>query len=155
MIKNTDIDNIDIEHVVILDQDSSGDDYMKNLFFRWPEVIVMTVEGKYPTNIYLKTRVIEEIEKNNNLIIFCFGAESEKLNAVSKKKFRMSSFLLRDLCRYPWSQPTFQFDDERLVNLMKTLSLSVTELERLKLYNNRIDISNPDSIKWFHSLLKS
>jgi hypothetical protein len=155
MLTADDIDNIDVSNIVILDLDISGDMYMENLFFRWPDVVVMTLEGKYPTNPFLKNKVLAQIQNDPNIVIFCFGTGSEKLNVASAKKFRMAPFLLRDACRYAWSESAFDFDDEKLINLMKALSLSCNKLERLNTYNNLIDISIPSSIKWFHNLIRN
>jgi hypothetical protein len=158
MITEQDIYNIEISNVIILDTDESGDLYMEKLFPLWVDVIVVTLEGKYPINPILKTRVFKEIENNPNIFCILFGAESEKLKIKTQKKLNMAHFLCKDLIYFDVNVPEFNFTDEMIVSLIMAFtgnSLPRIKIDRVQKYNNLLDYALARSVKWFHHLIKS
>lgn len=158
MIRTDEIDSIEIKNVLIFDTDNACDIYMQKLYPLWTDVILVSLEGKYPINQFLKNKVFDEIKNNPNLCIIQFGHNSENLEVASSKKFKMSYFLLRDLVMYDRHQPEFNFDEELIVSVLMSLAESsplVSNLKRPQIYNHVIDSSVKDSIKWYHYLLRS
>lgn len=158
MISNKEIENIDIKNVVILDTDKSGDIYMENLFPLWTNVIVVTLEGKYPKNDHLKKIVFDRIENDPSINCIQFGSNSEKYPVKSEKRLRMSHFLLKDLTYLSYQKPEFNFDHGMIISLMMSFtgdSISRLSKERLQTYDSIINRADSTSIKWFHDLLKS
>jgi hypothetical protein len=158
MITEKDIYNIGISNVIILDTDESGDLYMEKLFPLWVDVIVVTLEGKYPINPILKARVFKEIENNPDIFCILFGAESEKLKIKTQKKLNMAQFLCKDLIYFNVNVPEFNFTDEMIVSLIMAFtgnSLSRIKIDRVQKYNNLLDYALARSVKWYHYLIKS
>ncbi len=151
---NLDINNIEIRNIVLIDKDSSADLYMQELFPLWVDVVVVSLEGKYPLNADLRSTVLELLKTNPNLNIFIYGANAEKFVTASQKRLSMYSILGLDLRRYPWQKPVFDFDEFKIVELCKAFAMS-QDLSRLQNYNMYINVMMPDSIKWYHELLRS
>jgi hypothetical protein len=152
------IENLEIKNVVILDSDSAGDLYMEKLFPYWVDVVVITLEGKYPLDLTLRHRILTELENNENLVCFCFGANSDKYPLKTKKKLRLAPFLYKDLIFNKWSQSVFDFNEERIVGLMMAFSgdsMSRLKIERIDKYNSLLKIAQQDSIRWYHHLIES
>ena len=157
MIENI-IENLEIKNVVILDSDKAGDLYMEKLFPYWIDVIVVTLEGKYPLNLTLRHKILKELENNENLICFCFGANSDRYPLKTKKKLSLISFLYKDLTFNKWDRGIFDFNEERIVQLMMGFSgdsMSRLKIERIDKYNSLLKIAQPDSVRWYHHLIES
>lgn len=147
------IDALDISVVVILDKDVSGDLYMEKLYPLWTTPIIMTLEGKYPVNSVLRDKLLYELETNPNIYCFLFGANSEKFKTKTDKRVKMGPILMKDAVRYEWMPPRFNFTDETIVELMQ--GFVDDNGVRLRQYNNRISGAIPESVKWYHHILKS
>ena len=157
MIENI-IENLEIKNVVILDSDKAGDLYMEKLFPYWIDVTVITLEGKYPLNLTLRNKILKELENNENLICFCFGANSDRHPLKTKKKLSLISFLYKDLTFNKWDRGIFDFNEERIVQLMMGFSgdsMSRLKIERIDKYNSLLKIAQPDSVRWYHHLIES
>ena len=157
-MNETIIENLEIKNVVILDTDSSGDLYMEKLFPYWVDVTVITLEGKYPVNSTLRNRVLAELENNENLVCFCFGANSDRYPLKTKKKLHLAAFLYKDLTFNKWSQSHFDFNEERIVVLMMAFSgdtMSRLKIERIDKYNSLLKVAQPESVRWYHHLIES
>jgi hypothetical protein len=154
-MNQNDIDNIDIRQVVVLDTDVAGDIYMERIFPLWVDAIVVTLEGKYPVNAALRTRVLNEIDTNPNIFLILYGAESEKITSASVSRLTMSSFLNQDLRRYPWQLPIWSFDENKIISLCKAFCDAGIDRDRLQSYNHYIDVMMPASVCWYHNLLRS
>lgn len=157
MIENI-IENLEIKNVVILDSDKAGDLYMEKLFPYWIDVTVITLEGKYPLNLTLRNKILKELENNENLICFCFGANSDRYPLKTKKKLSLISFLYKDLTFNKWDRGIFDFNEERIVQLMMGFSgdsMSRLKIERIDKYNSLLKIAQPDSVRWYHHLIES
>jgi hypothetical protein len=154
-MNQNDINNIDIRHVVVLDTDTSGDIYMEKMFPQWVDVVVITLEGKYPLNQLLRTRVLQEIESNPTIYLLLYGAQSEKMASASPRRMLMSSFLNQDLRRYPWQRPTWNFDEDKILNLCRGFCQVGRDPARLQSYNHYIDVMMPSSVSWYHTLIRS
>jgi hypothetical protein len=157
MIENI-IENLEIKNVVILDSDKAGDLYMEKLFPYWIDVTVITLEGKYPLNLTLRNKILKELENNENLICFCFGANSDRYSLKTKKKLSLISFLYKDLTFNKWDRGIFDFNEERIVQLMMGFSgdsMSRLKIERIDKYNSLLKIAQPDSVRWYHHLIES
>ena len=157
MIENI-IENLEIKNVVILDSDKAGDLYMEKLFPYWIDVIVVTLEGKYPLNLTLRHKILKELENNENLICFCFGANSDRYPLKTKKKLSLAAFLYKDLTLNKWDQGIFDFNEERIVQLMMGFSgdsMSRLKIERIDKYNSLLKLAQPDSVRWYHHLIES
>lgn len=157
MIENI-IENLEIKNVVILDSDKAGDLYMEKLFPYWVDVTVITLEGKYPLNVTLRDKVLKELENNENLICFCFGANSDRYPLKTKKKLRLAPFFYKDLTFNKWSQSAFDFNEARIVGLMMGFSgdaMSRLKIERIDKYNSLLKIAESESVKWYHHLIES
>jgi hypothetical protein len=158
MITPEEIENIEIRNVLIFDKDSACDIYMEKLFPLWTDVVLVSLEGKYPRDERLKDRVFTELENNPDLYVIQFGYNSETLKIASNKKFKMSYFLLRDLIMYDRHNPEFNFNEELIISVLMSLtesSLAAVNLKRPQIYNHLIDSAVKDSVKWYHSLLRS
>ena len=157
MIENI-IENLEIKNVVILDSDKAGDLYMEKLFPYWIDVTVITLEGKYPLNLTLRHKILKELENNENLICFCFGANSDRYPLKTKKKLSLISFLYKDLTFNKWDRGIFDFNEERIVQLMMGFSgdsMSRLRIERIDKYNSLLKLAQPDSVRWYHHLIES
>jgi len=158
MITIKDIYNIEIRNVVLLDTDLAGDLYMERLFPLWTDVVVVTLEGKYPVNSNLKNRVLQELKDNADLFCMTFGASSDRYLLKTQKRFKMAYFLMRDLKNYDHHFLEFNFDEELLVSIMMSLTespIAAGNLIRISEYNYMIDTALPESVNWCHSLIKS
>jgi hypothetical protein len=157
-ITEEEIKNIDIGNIVILDTDAAGDMFMETLFPLWTNVVIVTLGGKYPINEFLKKRVFEELANNSNINCIQFGADSEKLSVKTEKKLKMSYFLIKDLTFLSYQNPEFSFDAEMIVSLMMSFtgdSISRLNKDRLNSYDYIISNARPESVKWYHELIKS
>lgn len=157
MIENI-VEHLEIKNVVILDSDKAGDIYMEKLFPYWIDVTIITLEGKYPLNVKLREKVLKELEHNENLICFCFGAKADRYPLKTKTKLRLSLFLYKDLTFNKWSEAIFNFNEERIVGLMMGFSgdsMARLKIERIDKYNSLLKIAQPDSVKWYHHLIAS
>jgi hypothetical protein len=157
-MNETIIENLEIKNVVILDSDSAGDLYMEKLFPYWVDVIIITLEGKYPLDPSLKSRVLKELENNEDLFCFCFGSNADKYLTKTKKKLRLAPFFYKDLTFNKWTQGIFNFNEEKIVGLMMAFvgdTMSRLKIERIDKYNSLLDIAQPDSVKWYHRLIES
>jgi hypothetical protein len=150
-----DINNIDIKNVVVLDTDAAGDLYMEKIFPYWVDVVVLTLEGKYPLNQLLRTRILQEVESNSNIYLLLYGAQSEKMKSASPKRLLMSAFLNQDLRRYPWQRPAWDFNEDRIINLCRGFCGIGRDHDRLQSYNHYIDVMMPASVNWYHNLIRS
>ena len=148
-----DISNIEINNVVLLDTNAAADLYMEKLFPLWSSVIVVSLEGKYPLNQDLKNRVFENLSNNTNLSILIFGAQAEKFETASQKRMNMQSLFRLDLRRYPWEKPVFEFDEYKITELCRAFCDS-PDKNRLQSYNSFIDAMIPESVKWYHDLVR-
>lgn len=150
------IEHVEIKNVVILDSDSAGDMYMQKLFPYWVDVTVFTIEGKYPINPLLRQRVINELETNENLFCFTFGSAADKYKCKTQKKLRMAPIFFKDLTFNKWSQSVLQLNEEKIIALMMAFvgdTMSRLKAERIEKYNTLIKTAEPDSVKWYHSLI--
>jgi hypothetical protein len=154
-MNQNDIDNIDIQRIVVLDTDAAGDLYMERVFPLWVDVIVVTLEGKYPVNTLLRDRVLTEIQSNPNIYLLLYGAESEKMPSASLSRLLMSAFLNQDLRRYPWQTPIWNFDENKIISLSKAFCNIGRDSARLQSYNHYIDVMMPSSVGWYHDLIRS
>lgn len=152
MINKIYVDAVRIESVIILDTDSAGDLYMEKLFPLWVDPIVFTIEGKYPLSLELRQRVLHELEHNPTVRCVLFGAQSEKCKTASDRKLPMAPFFVKDLTSYFWQKPMFEFDEQRIVELMKEFCEKV-DTERLGSYKSILDYNKKSSIKWYHQLI--
>jgi hypothetical protein len=158
MITQGEIENIEIRNVLIFDKDDACDLYMEHLFPLWTDVVLVSLEGKYPIDQRLKDRVFSELENNPNLFVVQFGYHSENFKVASNKKFKMSYFLLRDLVMYDRHHPEFNFNAESIISVLMSLTespLAVSNIRRPQIYNHVIDSAVDDSKKWYHNLLRS
>lgn len=151
---NNDIENIPIENVALLDTDAAGDLYMEKLFPLWTDVVVFTLEGKYPVDSNLRARTLEKIKNDQNLNLFIYGAKSEKFETASQRRLDMHGLFSLDLRRYPWQQPVLELDEYKIIEICR-VSRGKKDLERLQSYNLYIEVMMPDSVKWYHDLVKS
>lgn len=156
VLTKQEIENIGISVVVILDRDDSGDLYMEKLFPLWSDVVVFTVEGKYPTNTLLRERLLEEMRSNPKLICILYGAQSEKLEGLlSQRRLHMSQILKKELVSSINPSPGFKMSDNKIVALCRAFA-SGFDLDRRKSYNGLLDdLTVPESIKWYHNLIRS
>lgn len=153
MIELNEINNIDINNVIILDTDQAGDIYMEQLYPIWVDCVVFTLEGKYPLNPLLRQKVIDELATNKNVRCILFGAEAEKYPTATEVKLPMAPFFLKDLVRYFWHRPNFEFDQERICEFIKAFCIR-RDVERMQRYSYTLNTFEPSSIKWYHQLLK-
>lgn len=158
MLKTEDIQNIEIRNIILLDKDRAGDLYMEKVFPLWTDVIVVTLEGKYPVNADLRNRVMQELKDNPNLFCMTFGANSDSYPLKTQKRFKMAYFLLRDIRNYDHHFSEFNFDEELLVSIMMSLTESPVmagNLIRVNQYDHLLNSVIPESVNWIHSLIKS
>lgn len=158
MIKDEMVDAIEVKNVVILDLDSSGDLYMEKLFPYWIDVIVFTLEGKYPVNAKLRQKIINELENNENIVCYTFGAGADKYPMKTKKILRLAPFFYADFKMDKWTKSIFEFDEAKITILMKAFvgdTMSRLRPDRIQKYNPLIENVPQDTVKWFHSLIKS
>ena len=159
MMTQEEINNIDIRNVVILDSDIAGDTYVEKMYPLWVDVIVLTVDGKYPQNQALRERVLAELATNKNIYCIFYGARgARELNIVSEKRLNIAEFLIRDLRIYEWQHKSiFEFDDRRIIELCMVFCNTMFDSSRLQTYNSIIDqlSENNTSVKWYHQLIKS
>jgi hypothetical protein len=152
------IDHLEIKNIVIMDSDISGDIYMEKLFPLWTDVVVLTLEGKYPYNQKLRSNILKELKINEKIYCFCFGADSDKYQMATQKKLRMAPFFFKDLKFSPYNQVEFGFDEEKIIALMMAFvgdSMSRLRIERIDRYDSLLDYAEADSVKWYHHLIKS
>lgn len=152
MIDDNLVETVRIQHVIILDSNEAGDLYMERLYPLWIDPIVFTLEGKYPLNANLRDRVVSALANNKNINCILFGSKSEKYKTASDKKLCMGSFLMQDLTMYFWQSPRFDFNDEKIVDLMY-LFCNDRDTDRLSNYSKIFDAYNKSSLKWFHALI--
>lgn len=152
MIGQDEIDNIDVNHVIILDSDKAGDIYMENLYPIWVDCIVYTIEGKYPINQLLRQKVEVELQNSKKIKCILFGALAEKMPIASEIKLNMAPFLLKDCRRFFWHKPNFEFNNERICELIKAFCLW-QDVERIQGYQYILQTFEPDSVQWFHEML--
>lgn len=158
MIADDEINNIDVRHVVILDTDQAGDLYMERLFPMWCDVIVFTVEGKYPLDSRLRNRVLDELATNKNIYCMFYGSRgTQELNILSDRRLFLSNFLVRDLQMFKWQKRgTFEFDEARIMELCMVFCNTMYDTSRIQTYNFVIDqLGDNSSVKWYHQLIKS
>lgn len=153
-MNSTDIDNIDIKNVVILDTDQAGDVYMEKLFPLWVDAVVMTLEGKYPLDSSLKARVLDKMQNDKNLKVILYGANAVKTETLSQHRINMFNLFNLDLRRYPWQQPVINFDEFKIIELCRAFC-DIGDIERLQNYNSYLDVMMPESVNWYHNLLRS
>lgn len=165
MLLEQQINSIDIRYVVLLDADSAGDLYMEKLFPMWPDVVVVTLDGKYPENPILRVRVLAELKTNTALYCLVYGAGVlEKLEVVTQRVLHMVDFLTGDLIVFPWQTPKFDLNDDRIIAIMKAFS-NANDITpgnaRINTYNALEDYlatgqeHQRNSIKWYHQLIRS
>lgn len=158
MITQEDIDNIDIRHVVILDSDLAGDLYMEKMYPLWCDVVVVTMEGKYPENPMLRERVLAELATNKNIYCMFYGAKApHKMNIASERRLHVSNFLIRDLLTFTWqTKRIFEFNENRIIELCMVFCNTMFDLERIQSFNPIVEKKQEnDSVKWYHQLIKS
>lgn len=158
MTTQEDINNIDIKHVVFLDSDAAGDLYMEKMYPLWCDVIVVTLEGKYPQNPMLRERVLAELATNKNIYCMFYGAKApNELNIASERRLFVSNYLIRDLQVYAWQKKgVFEFDESRIIELCMVFCNTMFDMGRMQSYNSVIDqLSENSSVKWYHHLIKS
>lgn len=147
------IENIEIKHVVILDTDKAGDAYIERVFPYWVDVVVITLEGKYPLNPNLRKRVLDRLETDEDIFCFCFGLRAEKFPTKSHQRMKLAPILFLDL-QYNTSVPTNPaFNEEKITNLMMAFSgatqyrLRKEDMEKYD-FDTSVDISK----QWYHYL---
>lgn len=155
MITQQDIDNIDIRYVVILDSDEAGDLYMEKMYPLWCDVVVLTVDGKYPTNPMLKQRVLTELETNENIYCLIWGAKDTQLKIATKKRLFLADFLIRDLALNWEGHSIFDFDEFKIIDLCMTFCNVLFDRSRIQNFNVEIDKIDPRIVKWFHQLMRA
>ena len=164
MLSDEDINNIDIRYVALLDSDEAGDLYMEKLFPLWTDVIVVTLDGKYPENPALRERILRELQTNNELFCFTFGANAvTQLNVVSPKVLHLVDFFFADLINFPWQKPRLELNEDRIIVIMQAFSNKIANSTgRLNNYNavisyfeNATEPCQIESRKWYHMLVKS
>jgi|APGre2960657423_1045063.scaffolds.fasta_scaffold25411_2 hypothetical protein len=158
MTTQEDINNIDVRHVVFLDTDIAGDLYMEKMYPLWCDVVVVTLEGKYPENPVLRERVLAELSTNKNIYCMFFGARAQnQLNIASERRLFVSNYLIRDLQVFGWQKKgIFELDESRIMELCMVFCNTMFDHGRLQSYNSVIDqLENNDSVKWYHHLIKS
>lgn len=156
ILSRSEIENIGISTIVILDRDDSGDLYMENLFPLWSDLVVFTVEGKYPTNPVLRERVLEEMRTNPKLICILYGARSEQLDyLLSQRRLHMSQILKKELVSGINPSPGFKMDEKKIVALCRAFAQGF-DSDRQQSYNGLLDdLTVPESVKWHHNLIRS
>lgn len=164
MLSDEDINNIDIRYVVLLDSDEAGDLYMERMFPLWTDVIVVTLDGKYPENPVLKERILRELQTNRELYCFAFGANAvTQLNVVSPKVLHLVDFFFADLVKFPWQKPKLDLNEDRIIVIMHAFANKIANTaDRLNNYNavlsyfeNAKEPYQVASCKWYHMLVKS
>lgn len=166
MLSEQDINNIDIKYIALLDTDEAAGLYMEKMFNLWTEVIVVSLEGKYPEHPALRARVLQELKTNPDLYCVTFGARAVKeLEVVTRRVLHMADFFIVDLTNFEWQRPKFELDEDRIVALMQAFCnkfANTAGMDRLNAYNSIINYFNnstipnqKNSLKWYHNLLKS
>lgn len=160
MLTKNEIDNLGISNVVVLDTDNAADIYMEKLFPQWCDVYVYTLEGGYPRDAYLRARLEHELQHNDQLVVFLYGARSETTFATaSQRRLHMSQLLRKDLrsggLSTRSSRAIFGFDAVRIAELCQGFSSGFSN-QRNTSYNNIMDdLSIKTSVRWYHDLIKS
>lgn len=156
MITQQDIDNIEIRHVVVLDTDAAGDLYMEKMYPIWCDVIVVTVEGKYPQNPMLRKRVIEELATNKNIYCMLYGVKANKeLSIASEKQLFLADFFIRDLQLGMNGHGIFDLDEFRIIEFCMAFCNIMYDRSRVQDFNSTMDNFDPRLIKEFHQLIRS
>jgi hypothetical protein len=158
MLLDSEISNIDVKHVVILDTDTAGDLYMEKMYPLWCDVIVVTLEGKYPLDARLRKRVLDELATNKNIYCMFYGARgTQELDILSDRRLFVSNFLVRDLQIFKWQkQATFELDEFRIIELCMVFCNTMYDTSRIQTYNFTIDqLQDNSSVKWYHQLIRS
>lgn len=164
MFSDQDIDNLHVDYVVLLDSDSAGDLYMQHLYPMWTQVIVVTLDGKYPLDARLRARVLSELASNENIFCMIFGAKIlNTIPVATKRKLHMVDFLFTDLVHFPWQKPRLELNEDRLITIMQAFCEQIAQHDsRLQSYNAVLDHyanaqndHQSNSLKWYHALVKS
>lgn len=164
MLSDQDIENLHVDYVVLLDSDESGDLYMQHLFPMWTQVIVVTLDGKYPLDARLRNRVLSELEHNENIYCMIFGARaSSSMKIATKRRLHMVDFLFTDLVHFPWQKPRLELNEDRLITIMQAFCEQIAQHDsRVQSYNAVLDHyansqhdHQANSLKWYHALVKS
>jgi len=164
MLSEQDINNIDLNYVVLLDSDSAGDLYMEKMYPRWTDVIVVTLDGKYPENPILRERVLRELQTNEKIYCITFGAKAiYEFKVISQKVLHMVDFLFADLVTNTWQKPKLELNEERLIVIMQSFcNKFAAGQDRLQSYNsilksykNSTFSHQKNSLRWYHGLVVS